>query len=280
MGGMFKYLEKFAKMKNGVGVEVFVNNMDKILDLVLQSEAYKNALAVLIPLGIVLCVVYFCIDIMDRVSHNNFNVETFLRRFMRFLFVYAAVTNIPALLTGTNDFVHAINEQIMVGLNATDSLAGIISNNNDLITSANALRQNATGGMLASINSAVAMLFNLVLQFTTISLGVQRAITIGIKGVLAPIIVPDMFNRGVNSSGMKFLKGLFADYLQTTVLIFLVEMSCIVAFGTDPLPTDNGGIYFLAMQSLVSGIIVAIVLLGAVNKTDEYASQMMEGRVN
>lgn len=277
---MLDYLDKFGKMKNGVGVEIFVNTMDQILSLIINSTQYQQVLSLLIPIGVILCVIYFCVDIMDRVANVNFNIETLVRRFARFLFVYVVIVNIPSLLTGVNDFISALNEEIMSGLTATDGLAAYIESNNDLITTSNAIRENSTGGLIAFINSGIALMFNVILQFTTISLGVQRAVTIGVKGALAPLIIPDMFNNGMNSSGMKFLKGLFADYAETTAVIFLVEMSCIVAFGGDTTVTGHSSIAFLAVETLVSGIIVSIVLIGSVQKAGQYISSAMEGYVN
>lgn len=276
---MDKYLAQFGKMKNGVGIDVFINNMDNILNIILDSPEYQNVISVLIPVGLLLCVVYFCIDIMDRVANVNFNFETLLRRLIRFIFVFMVVSNIPALLSGTNQFVSQLNGQITSSFVASDQFASFIEGNNDLIIAQAGLRANATDGVLGKLNSFIALIFNVSLQLITIMLGVERAIMIGVKGALAPLIVPDMFNNGINSSGMKFLKGLFANYLQTTVIIFLTEMACIVAFSDGTSITGHSHVAFMAIDTIVSGVIVTCVLIGTLKRSSEYAQQMMEGRL-
>ena len=276
---MYKYLAQFGKMKNGVGIDAFVNNMNEILDIILESSEYQGVISVLIPIGLLLCVVYFCIDIMDRVANINFNFETLLRRLIRFIFVFMVVSNLPALLSGTNEFVKLLNGEITSSFSASNDFAAFIEGNNDLITAQAAINQNSTDGVLTGLNSFIALIFNVSLQLITIMLGVERAIMIGVKGALAPLIVPDMFNNGINSSGMKFLKGLFANYLQTTVVIFLTEMACIVAFDNGTSVTGHSSIVFMGMDTIVAGVIVTCVLVGTLKRSSEYAQQMMEGRL-
>ena len=267
-------LGNFLQMRNGVGINVFINLMDSMLEAVFNSSIFTTTFGVFIPVGISLCVVYFCVELMERATALSFSPDIFIRQMIRFLIAFILVSNIDSLIMGFNTFVNAINSQIINGLSGNITFGEYLRNNNDIIAMGKDYRT-ATGTAAVGANIIVAATFNVVIQFFIITIAVKRAITIGIKSILAPIIVPDIYHNGLNSGGIKFLKGLFADFFQTTVIIFVVEMASIVALQNGL--SEYHSVALSSAQAISSGIICGFVIIGALRKSSQYANAIMSG---
>ena len=272
-------LDSISTIRGGVAVPTFMNLMDKMLEAILISPVFNAAFGLLIPAGIALCVVYACIELMDKTARQSFNTENVILQIMKFLAVYALVSNIDTLIIGFGDFVSAINTDILNYLGdmggAVEGLNKVIENNNEVVQISSGLN-NATSVNFMQVNTALAKVFNIIIQVMIIKIGVERAIIIGAKSLIAPIIVPDIYHNGMNSSGIKFLKGLLGDFFATTMTIFIIEMCCIVAFTGEA----NGKMQYLPGNNWIPAFTSLVVLYGGLKKGRERAQQVIMGTID
>jgi len=133
--------------------------------------------------------------------------------------------------------------------------------------------------ILTLMNSCTAIIFNIIIQYGIILVGVERALVIGAKTVLAPLIVPDIYHNGLNSSGIKFLKGLLGDYFQTTMVVLVIVMCCATGFG-DVALLESGdvlGFVLLPGKTLIASLIAVVLLYSGLKKSRNYAQQIFMG---
>lgn len=221
---MFEYLMSFVRSTSALSpnLSYVSNRMDLILQKMLNSSVYSVLIDVFAQVGVVLLLVYFAIDLLDKVSDVQFNLEIFVREFVKLIVAYAIMTHLSALLKGACDVVMAINQEILAVTNASTSgyWANVAKETNTY----------ALGDI--SIDSA-GMIWKLVflagsqivMQFLTWTLSVDRALKIGYKSIMAPIACADMITNGMQSTGIRYIKSIIALYLQSTVM--LIIMFCI-----------------------------------------------------
>ena len=269
-------LNSFSRIRGGVAVDVFVQLMDNLLRLILTSDVFNVGYKILIPTGCALCVIYCCVELIDKTSHQSFNLENILLQLLKFFAVYALVSNIDTIIMGFGELVTAINSEVINYLTDLNGLNQLIENNNKVITASASINSTA-GNTSMQINRALSTVFNVIIQVMIIKIGVERAIVIGAKSLIAPIIVPDIYHNGMNSTGIKFLKGLLGDYFTTTMTIFIIEMCCIVAF-TDVQAAEPT--HYLPSGTIIKGFTALVVLYGGLKNTREKAQQVIMGTLD
>lgn len=229
--------------------------MDGFLSVILDNGFFGFLFNIMLPIGVLLCVIYFALELMDKATTTNFSVETIFRQFLRLFIAIVIMTNVRELTRGIVGFAYFLCEQMLKD--------GIVSLDYHPAEFAARYSANVHYTIMSILNGAL----NFALKFYGITIGVMRAITIAVKIFISPIIVADVYNNGLNSSGIKFFRGLLADCLQTTVItiLYVLCMMATTAF------SENQGTGFLV------GIIVTFVLVGLLPKTNSYMNQVLEG---
>ncbi len=270
------FLSALSTIEGGVAIDKFIQTIDGMLNTVLTSSIYTTAMGVFLPVGISLCVVYFCIEVMDRTSQRSFTIDHLILQLIRFVIALALVSNLDSLIIGFGELVNAMNTDISAHLASLQGLNQYIKENNNIVNVASS-SSNSTNDFLLNLNSILSFVFNACIQLGILVIGIERAIAIGAKGVLAPIIVPDVYHNGLNSSGIKFLKGLFADYFTSTMVIFVIEACSIVAF---PNVNPDTSTQYMPGEKIITGIICIVILRGALKNTRQRAQQLVAGTLD
>jgi hypothetical protein len=60
------------------------------------------------------------------------------------------------------------------------------------------------------------------MQYLTWKMSIERALRIGYKSLLAPIACADMVTNGMSSNGIRYLKSIFALYMQSPILLLIM----------------------------------------------------------
>ena len=261
----------FGNFRGGVNVDTFSGFMQDMLNLGLNAPIYNSLLNALIPVGIALCLMYCLLELMEKVALVQFSAETFIRQMMKFVIAYAIVTNIPSLLRGFSDIVSDFNTTIAGSINHYENFNEIIKLNAERSSVLNAL--SATFNSLFSVAFASAgFLLNTMAMFSIIGVAIERTLTICIKGALAPIIVPDIYKNGLSSSGIKFLRGLFANYLEATIVLLVVELCCIVVFENT---NAFSAAFTMGLAPLFTIIVCLFIVRGSLKRVPQYAQEIM-----
>lgn len=246
----------------GGSIKPTIEFIDGLLNMVLNSKIFNLCYDMLVPIGIILCAVYFGVELMDRASSTNFSVETIIRQFLRFFIVVVLISNLPNFLLGMVQFSIFLCKELLETVDITAI--------RDVYPAMNYTIGFSTYRTLSNLISNTFLTY--VLRIFGVFVGISRAFTVAFKCFLAPIIVPDMYNNGLNSSSMKFLRGFLADCMQTTAIV-VVYCICMYALSGE---TEA----YAAISAFLGpfiGFIMALVLIGALPKTNHYINQMLEG---
>lgn len=220
---MFQYLISLAKGSDALSSELgyISNRMDQILEMLLTNPVYDAILGIMSQIGIALLLGYFLVDLLEKVSDVQFTLDIFIKQLIKFVIGFAIMSHLPEILIFFKDFSTALTNSLSTFGNGT-GWAETVKEINDglerISTDSNISMTN--GGALRDLIFAVG--FQLVIQFATWELSISRALQIGYKSLLAPIACADMITNGMSSSGVRYLKDIFALYLQTAVILLAV----------------------------------------------------------
>ena len=268
-------MEALASSSEGIGI--FSAKMDSILQSCLALDIYSTGLEVMAPIGILLVMVYWLVELFDTAMNINFSIDGLVKSFIKLVIGCAIVMNIPTILGMLGDIVKGVNEDFAGALNATQLVDNIVKANSQAIGAGTGASADATasGTGIARYCSFATFIFNVLTMVYIYVIGIKRAVKIVTKSVLAPLIVPDIYKNGMRSNGIKFLKGLFADYLQSTVILIIVEMTSL-AFAA--VYNNNPPLGSTTIPSL-SGIIMLYVLgktlIGSLKSSEDYIREII-----
>lgn len=233
---MLDYFFSFATGNGAISSEItyITFRMDSILEDMLKSPIFETLLQTFGMIGVLLMCVYFFVDLLEKASDMQFEMEIFFKQMLRFVIAYCLMTHIPELCTGMSKFSEIITKTISNGFGqgwanmaqeVNSSMAGFSGTGNYV--------SSMDGGSFMDV--IFAMGFQVILQFATWKLSIERALKIGYKSILAPIVCADVVTNGYSSSGIKHLKSILGLYLQTVVIIIAlicVDILCLKAAGT------------------------------------------------
>ena len=277
-----KLLENSFRLLNGDGAAYFLQIMSDMVDYVLQLEFYQNLLSFFTPFGILFCIVYFSVELIDKATSVSFTLDSIIVMFMKFIIAFAIVTNVDSIMLGMNDFVNAMNEDITSQLTGLEYLENMWEKASEAGTIAGSLRI-GTGMLVGALQILYTFLFGAATQYFIIGVACARAIAIGVKSIIAPIIVPDIFVNGLNSSGIKFLKGLFGDFLQSTVILFSLEICCMLCISFGEVGVSAHGYESALVGNLfdgLAGFICVFILISTIKNSKSYATNILYGFLN
>lgn len=207
------------------------SRMDSILNSMLTNPVYQGLQGVFSMVGVLLMCVYFFVDLLDKVSDMQFDLEVLFKQLLKFVVAFALMTHVNDLCIGLGQFSEAMVDAIehftvSPVADGTFSWSEMIQSANAQLMGmsfSNAQIGFTNGGALKDVIMIVS--FRLLLQFATWKLSIERALKIGYKSLIAPIACADCVTNGYNSAGIKHLKGIFALYMQTSII--MVAMICI-----------------------------------------------------
>ena len=266
------------------GAEYFLSIMENMVEFVVGTTFYSSLLSFFTSFGIVFCIVYFSVELIDKATNVSFTLDSIIFMFMKFIIAFALVTNVDGFITGMNEFVGEMNSEICDSLGDLDYITSMWEKASEAGVISGAIRM-GTGTLVTYGQIGYLILFGMATQYFIIGVAVARAIAIGTKSVIAPLVIPDIFVNGLNSSGIKFLKGLFGDFLQSTVILFLIEICCIISVnlcGSTSSVSSHGFESALvggAADSL-AGFICVFILISTMKNSKAYATNLLYGFVN
>lgn len=254
-----------------VDAGTFTSMMQNILDSALNLPIYQTMLDVCLPIGICLTLIYCLLELADKVSMSNFSTDTIIFQFIKFVIVFTVITNTQSILVGMNEFNSSINTDIQSYFTSYSILDEYIDYCN-VLSSSGAAIADTTSAYMASITVKSATLFNVVAQVLIVWVSVIRAMKICIKSAFAPLVIPDMYNNGLSSSGFKYLKSIFGLYMQSTIVLLIVEMTMLLS--------SSGGYSVVAaltnfqIVNMIGPFICLCILVGSIKKTESFAEEI------
>lgn len=184
-------------------------------NLVSAIEAVNTAV---IPVASVLICMYFLLDLMDKVTNDNFSSDQFIKMLIKLGFSEFLISNISTIAVS---FMNAGSSFMIQIYEATQaSLPGGV----DMT-----LEMTNDMGLFECLAIVVAMLFpfiaSFLIQIAVYFMGYSRAIEMILRSMFAPIGCADFVMGGVHSGGMRYIKKMLAICLQGGIMVGIVLAS-------------------------------------------------------
>lgn len=179
--------------------------------------------------GFLFVILYFLIDLMDKTTHDNFNVEHFIRQIIKLLVAIIIINNGMKLLV----YAFQLSSAFINSVTSAQGQATISSNQNatsyataKLQEMANNLKNTSLGAYIAAIGYRCTLLIPWlgikIAQVIILYMCWSRFIEIGLRAAFAPIGMADMFSNGLHGSGFRYFKKLCAVVLQGMFILAVV----------------------------------------------------------
>ena len=193
-------------------------------DLCLGSSVVEDMFKITLPIGLVLTLIYFLIDLEDVAMRQNFSVEYFVRNLTKIVVAYAILSNIGSIFVGIENFIDELMTEMPLfeGLGIPQVVledAGGVANR--IAFGSTAVRPSVSDVLGYAPDAILISLINAFLLFITYVVAVKRAFELTVWYVLAPIIFADSYSKKFYGVANK-LKRLFAVYMQAPFIIVIL----------------------------------------------------------
>lgn len=176
----------------------------------LISSTFNN---VILPVGYTLLCLYFLLELLERTTHEHFNLEQFMRLLIKLLIGKLMMDNCMALLDGLTSFANILSSGISKNVVETS-----LVNAEGLKTHNLKFWEEAMVWLRLVIPYTAMIIANLLAKITIYS----RAIELIVRTLMAPIGMADIFAEGMRGAGFRYLKKFLAVNLQGAIILVIV----------------------------------------------------------
>lgn len=213
-------------------------------------------------IGRLFCVLYFLLSLMDAASRDSFTIDAFVKSLAKLVIIFIIFS--PDTLQKITYFARAIEyKTLQVIANAT--IEGATANG--LIEHvANVKDAQLWGlGVLLSMDSLAAVT-NISALVVAACISISRAVEILAYQTFLPLAMGSLYDGGLRSPGMRYIKKWMALYLQGAVIIVVAAL--VSKLSSEALFPSLG-------ITLVIDIAYALVVISLLTKSKSIANDIM-----
>lgn len=183
---------------------------------ILNNDIFNAFVATIMSLGITLMVLYFCGDLADKVTMQNFNMELFFKSLLKLVIAYFLIIHSLDIVEAFVKFGDGVSTMLL----ETDTGFSFFEDEEHVEKLSKGLSYfnviDSLGYMLRLlIPSLICWVSNLVVIFISLS----RIVEMVIRALFAPFAVADCFQDGARANGIRYLKKFLALCLQYTMIV-------------------------------------------------------------
>lgn len=232
------------------------------------SAAASSFSDVMKPIASVLICIYFIIELMEKITNDNFNTDQFIKLLIKLVFSIVVVDNASAIAENISKFGTAF----ISAISSAD-----LTSKPFTVTEVNGL------GIIDLIAMIVVMVIpffvSLVIRLAAWFMIFSYIIEIQVRSALAPLGFADLISGGSNSNGFKYLKKLIALALQGGIMLIIMTCSAQL-IGTSLL--DDGATLEFELANLIPTIgnifkimAVQVAMLGLMGSAKTIANDVI-----
>ena len=219
----------------------------------------KNVYGVLQTIGFMLVVLYAMLEVLDAISRESVNANVFIRAGIKLLIALLLISEglniLEALVEFSNDVLNTISFGGDGGPIATEeSLFNLYAPLNPL---------SRMGAFL--MNLLLSILPFIIYMFTAYA----RWAEIAVRGAFAPIAMANIYQGGMNSSGMRYLKKILALCLSGAMMYLAVALK--ISYQN----MMGAGITGLGVTGGLDTVIFELVFIAVIIKSKSWANDIV-----
>ena len=165
-------------------------------DIFINNDVIKNMFDVTLPIGLILTLIYFLIDLEDVAMRQNFTIEYFVRNLTKIVVAYAILLNIGSIFTGMEDFLDALVTELPLFEGLGVPQITLESNPALKRVAFGSSAQPAIGDILGyGPDALLVCCMDGFILIVTIVVSIKRAMELTVWYVLAPLIFADSYSK-------------------------------------------------------------------------------------
>lgn len=223
------------------------------------AESLYNTM---IPIGVILCVAYAMMELMEQSTTDRINPETVVRTLGKLILGTLLIKNGFQLCSITVGISSTAFQQLTAatGLNQTGAC---------LYNAAEFMTENFCAGALSMSETMLPFLIVLITKVIISIICWTRVIDIMIRVILAPIGMSDIMVQGTKGSGWAFFKRLCVSAFQGTVIVGIMFGYATILRAIEQNAVNTN------LPSYGLAVILAAVTLFSVLKSQAYAQDIV-----
>lgn len=173
---------------------------------------------IVLPIASVLVVIYFMMQLMDKLTTEQFSTDQFIKMLMKLVFAIIVITNISVWSANIMQFGVLFTDAVTQSTSVTTSFS-----TDDVLKDMSGFNK-----ILTVIIMMIPWMVSMLLRVAVYFLGYGRAIEIGVRASLAPIGCADIVTGGVNSNGFKYIKKMVGVSIQGGVMMLVAGIAAVL----------------------------------------------------
>lgn len=201
-------------------VTTLINRYNEISASAMSIGSFSSLVLTMKSLAVGITLLLYFVDLFGKVTEKNFSIEQFFKATLRCVTAYMFIMNSDVIVGYLMDAGAAMSE----GIASTDIGYDFFSSDHTerktmLINGIEkfGIKDRLSYVILALIPWMISMLGEIILQIVLIS----RILEIGVMTVFAPIAISDIYREGTASTGVQYMKKMFALGMQVAVIILI-----------------------------------------------------------
>ena len=222
-------------------------------------KAVKQGYNICIGVGYALVVLYLLIDIMDKITQDSFNVEVFLKSFIKAIVAVLIIANGMVILENVIEFGNRLLLSISDGAGSSEDTVNTVLEWRTKLLDA---------GFLTLLGYMVCLVFDYILLFISQMViwvcCISRSLELGVRAIFTPIALADVFGEGLKGPGIRYIKKFLAVCLQASIMLTLLMLYQAI------INADISGLGTTAIK-----IVAAFTLVGMMFKSITFANDVV-----
>lgn len=182
------------------------------------STLIKTTSQAVLPIASVIVVIYFMMNLMDKIATEQFSTDQFIKLLMKLVFAIIITTNIADWSGYIMQFGVTFTKAVTASTTVTTNIQiGDVVKDMDFWNK-----------ILSIIIMMIPWVIALILRIAIYFLGFGRMIEIGVRAALAPIGVADIVTGGVSSNGFRYIKKMIGISIQGGVMMLIAASAAVL----------------------------------------------------
>lgn len=238
------------------GVAKFARKMWEALNELMEGNI-GNAYSIFSAVAAALLVLYFYMDLASQASRDLLTLEKLVGIFIKFIIAFVILINVQTIMVQVTKFGYGIFDMVdnaSMSLTTTKGDEGVVSGNKEMISFDEYAAAKSDddgdgyidelynqldsdyGGITHFLNGLTLLLpcllswiVNLGCKFVCYFAIVRNAMDIVVRGFLSPLAIPQLFEEGQRSSGVRYIKIFAATCLEMAVIVVCFKAASLLA---------------------------------------------------
>lgn len=220
---------------------------------------------VVMPVGYALVLLYFYLDFIEKMTHDAFNLEQFFKMFIKLFIGLMFIQYQLKILEYVAGFANSLARDLPIGGGGSGS-EGLYNQIADL-------KWYECIGLV--LNSFVPYILSVISFVVVILTVLSRYLDVAVRAVFAPIGMANIYDGGINSSGMRYLKKYAAACLQGAVMCGILLCSDRISAALNVWATPSWLAWIVGTNANAPNLILTLCTAGALLKSKSIANDIM-----